>query len=202
MNQRKKQKNKNPIIGGRKFKDKNIMTNDKLKQIIFILVVTIVILFTTLAIILTNHRTRKQPVPPQKIIIVADTISKVVFDTVYIDRFVTKKLQLTDTLIIDSVRIDSIFVEVPISTYKLDTVFQTDSTQLNLFIQNSGYEVTLDTLYYQLQYTPTPIKLPKKRHRFGFFVGPAVGLGYDYLNNKPVPTVGIGVGIGWTMKKY
>ena len=178
------------------------MNNDKLKQIIFILVATIVILFTTLAIVVTNHRTRKQPVPPQKTIIISDTISKVVFDTVYIDHFVTKKLQLTDTLIKDSIIIDSIFVEVPISTYQLDTVFKTDSTRLDLHIINSGFEVTLDTLYYRLQYTPTPPVIKKKRHRFGFFVGPSVGVGYDYLNNKPVPTVGIGVGIGWSMKKY
>ena len=176
------------------------MTESKLKQILFILVVIIVILFTTLAIVVTNHRV--QPKPEQKTIIITDTISKVVYDTVYIKEYKTVKLPTTDTLYIDSLRIDSIFVEVPISVYKLDTVFQTDTTRLDLHIINSGFEVTLDTLYYRLQYTPTPIKLPKKKHRFGFYIGPAVGVGYDYLNNKPVPTVGIGVGIGWTMKKY
>ena len=178
------------------------MTESKLKQIIFILVATIVILFTTLAIIVTNHRTRKQPVPPQKTIIVTDTLTQVLYDTVYIDRFVTKKLQLTDTLYRDSVRIDSVFVEVPISTYKLDTVFQTDTTQLNLFVQNSGYDVKLDTLYYRLQYTPTPIKLPKKKHRFGFFVGPSVGVGYDWTTGKVLPSVGLGIGIGFSFGKY
>ena len=177
------------------------MTNDKLKQIIFILVVIIVILFTTLAIVLTNHRT-KQPVPPQKIIIITDTITNVVYDTIYIDHYKTVKLPITDTLIIDSVRIDSIFVEVPISVYKLDTTFTTDTTQLNLFIQNSGFNVSLDTLTYKFTYQPTPPVIKKKIHRFGFYVGPSVGVGYDYLNNKPIPTVGIGVGIGWTMKKY
>ena len=177
------------------------MTNDKFKQIIFILVVIIVLLFTTLAIVVTNHRVQpKQPEP--KTIIISDTISKVVYDTVFIKEYKTVKLSVTDTLYIDSVKIDSIFVEVPISVYKLDTVFKTDTTRLDLHIINSGFEVTLDTLYYRLQYTPTPIKLPKKRHRVGFYIGPAVGVGYDYLNNKPVPTVGIGVGIGWSMKKY
>lgn len=178
------------------------MTNDKFKQILFILVVIIVILFTTLAIVVTNHRTQKQPVPQPQTIVITDTITQVLYDTVYIDHFVTKKLQLTDTLIIDSVRIDSVFVQVPISAYKLDTTFTTDTTRLDLFIQNSGFEVTLDSLYYRLQYTPTPPVIKKKRHRFGVFVGPAVGVGYDYLNNKPVPTVGIGIGIGWTMKRY
>ena len=176
------------------------MTNDKLKQIIFILVATIIILFTTLAIVLTNHRTRKQP--ETKPIVITDTLTNIVYDTVYLERYKTVKLPVTDTLIIDSVKIDSVFVEVPISVYKLDTTFCTDSTRLNLFVQNSGYSVTLDTLTYKFTYQPTPPVIKKKRHRFGFFVGPAVGVGYDYLNNKPVPTVGIGIGIGWTMKKY
>ena len=179
------------------------MTNDKLKQLIFILVVTIVILFTTLAIVITTHRTRKQPVPQPKIIIVTDTITNVIYDTVFIKEYRTVKLPTTDTLYRDSVKIDSVFVQVPISTYKLDTTFCTDTTRLDLHIINSGFEVTLDTLYYRLEYQPTPpVKLPKKRHRFGFFVGPAVGVGYDYLNNKPIPTVGIGIGIGWSFGKY
>ena len=175
------------------------MTNDKLKQIIFILVATIVILFTILAIVVTTHRTRKQPEPKT---IIADTITQVIYDTMYIDHFVTKKLPVTDTLYRDSVRIDSVFVQVPISTYRLDTTFCTDTTNLNIHIQNSGFNVSLDTLYYRLEYRPAPPVIKKKRHRFGFFVGPSVGVGYDYLNNKPVPTVGIGIGIGWTMKKY
>ena len=178
------------------------MTNDKLKQIIFILVVTIVILFTTLAIVVTNHRTRKQPVPPTKTIIITDTLTQVLYDTVFIREYKTVKFSVTDTLYIDSVKIDSVFVEVPISTYQLDTTFCTDTTRLDLFIQNSGYSVTLDTLSYKFTYQPTPPVIKKKRHRFGFFVGPTVGVGYDYLNNKPIPTVGIGVGVGWTMKKY
>lgn len=177
------------------------MNNDKLKQIIFILVAIIVILFTTLAIVVTNHR--KQPVPPQKTIIITDTITNVIYDTVYIDHFVTKKLQLTDTIVIDSVKIDSIFVEVPISTYKLDTTFCTDTTNLNIHIINSGYDVTLDTLSYKFTYQPTPpIKLPKKRHRFGFYMGPSVGVGYDWTTGKVLPSVSVGIGIGWSLGKY
>ena len=177
------------------------MTNDKLKQIIFILVVIIVLLFTTLAIVITNHRVKPRQ-PETKIIVITDTISKLVYDTVFIDHFVTKKLQLTDTLIIDSVKIDSVFVEVPISVYKLDTTFCTDSTRLDLFIQNSGYDVKLDSLYYRLEYQPSPIKLPKKRHRFGFYIGPAVGISYDWTTGKTLPSVGVGIGIGWSLGKY
>lgn len=192
MNQRKKQKNKNPIIGGRKFKEKTFMNNDKLQQIIFILFATIVILFTTLAIVVTTHLTRKQPVPPQKTIIISDTITQILYDTVYIKEHRTVKLPTTDTLYIDSVRIDSIFVEVPISVFKLDTVFQTDSTRLDLFIQNSGYEVKLDSLYYRLEYT-TPLKLPKKNYfRDHFRFGVGVSAGYGFFTKKPDIFVGLG----------
>ena len=193
MNQRKNQKNKNPIIGGRRFKKTNIMTNDKLKQIIFILVVIIVLLFTTLAIVLTNHRTRKQPVPPQKTIIITDTISKVVFDTVFVKEYRTVKLPVTDTLIIDSVRIDSIFVEVPISVYKLDTTFCTDTTRLDLFIQNSGYDVKLDSLYYKFEYRQAQPVVPKKNYfkdHFRFGVG--VSAGYGFFSKQPDIFVGLG----------
>ena len=176
------------------------MNNDKLKQIIFILVATVVILFTTLAIVITTHQTRKQPEP--KTISITDTISKVVYDTVYLKEYKTVKLPVTDTLYIDSVKIDSIFVEVPISVYKLDTVFKTDTTRLDLFIRNSGYEVKLDSLYYRFEYSPTPPVIKKKRHRFGIFVGPAVGISYDYKTGRTLPSVGVGVGVGWSVGKY
>ena len=191
MNQRKNQKNKNPN-GGRKFKRTNDMTNDKLKQIIFILVATIIILFTTLAIIVTNHR-GKQPVPPTNTIIVTDTLTNIVYDTVYLERYKTVKLPTTDTLYKNSVKIDSVFVEVPISVYQLDTVFSTDSTRLNLHIINSGYEVKLESLYYKLEYKPTTIKLPKKNYfkdHFRFGVG--VSAGYGFFTKKPDIFVGLG----------
>ena len=167
------------------------MTNDKLKQILFILVVIIILLFTTLSIVITNHRTRKQPEP--KTIIISDTISKVVYDTIFVKEYKTVKLPVTDTLYIDSVKIDSIFVEVPISTYQLDTTFVTDSTRLDLSIQNSGFNVKLDTLYYKLEYQPTPLKLPKKnyfKNHFRFGIG--FSAGYGFFSKQPDIFVGLG----------
>ena len=179
------------------------MTNDKLKQIIFCLVATIVILFTTLAIVMTNHRVKRKQ-PETKTIVITDTLTQVIYDTIFFNHFETVKLRTTDTLTIinDSIRIDSIFVEVPISVYKLDTTFTTDTTNLNIHIQNSGYSVKLDSLYYQLQYTPIPPVIKKKRHRFGIYVGPSIGVGYDWTAGKVLPSVGIGIGIGWSVGKY
>ena len=177
------------------------MNETKTKYLIITLITIIFILFTILSIVLTNHRV-KQPVPPTKTIIITDTISKVIYDTVFIDHFVTKKLQLTDTLIIDSVRIDSVFVEIPISTYKLDTTFTTDTTRLDLHIINSGFSVTLDTLSYKFTYQPTPPVIKKKRHRFGFYIGPAVGISHDWTTGKTLPSVCVGIGVGISFGKY
>ena len=168
------------------------MTNDKLKQIIFILFVIIIILFTTLAIVVTNHRVKSKQ-PEQKTIIITDTITNVIYDTVFIDHYKTVKLPTTDTLYIDSVKIDSIFVEVPISVYQLDTVFKTDTTNLNIRIQNSGYDVKLDTLYYRLEYRQAPPVVPKKNYfRDHFRFGIGVSAGYGFFSKQPDIFVGLG----------
>ncbi len=40
----------------------------------------------------------------------------------------------------------------------------------------------------------TYVDYPKKRHWFtGFGVGPQLGIGYDFLNNQPAVTVGVGI---------
>lgn len=162
------------------------MNKSKFNKIVFILVITNVIFFTIFSII--TYR-RVQPVPQIKTITVTETLTNVVYDTVYIERYKTVKLPVVDTLILinDSLRVDSVFVEVPISIYKFDSTFTTDTTSLDLFIQNKGYDVKLDSIYYRLEYTPTKTK---KTH---WFIGPSLGIGYDFTTGKLVPTIGIGI---------
>ena len=131
-------------------------------------------------------------------VILTDTIVNVVYDTVYIERYKTVKLPIHDTInqtiIRDSLRIDSVFVEIPISKFQLDTTFTTDTTVFNLSIRNSGYAVTLDSLSYYFEYTPTPIKLPKKNYfRDHFRFGLGVGTGFGVFSKKPDVFVGVGV---------
>ena len=167
------------------------MNETKIKYLIITLIASIFILITTLAIVVTNHRV--QPVPPTKTIIITDTISKVVYDTIYLKEYKTVKLPVTDTIVIDSVKIDSIFVEVPISVYKLDTTFTTDTTNLNIRIQNSGYDVKLDTLYYRLEYRQAPPVVPKKNYfRDHFRFGIGVSAGYGFFSKQPDIFVGLG----------
>ena len=160
-----------------------------------VLITTLILLVVLLSIKTDKcyQEARKQP----KTIYLTDTIVNVEWDTVYLERYKTIKLPVVDTTvyyITDTVvRLDSIEVEVPISKYSVDTTFFTDTTQLNLSIRNSGFNVKLDSLSYKFEYTPTSIKLPKKnyfREHFKFGVG--AGAGYGCFSKQPDIFIGGG----------
>ena len=157
-----------------------------------VLITTLILLVVVLSIKTEKcyQEARKQP----KTVYLTDTITNVLYDTVFLVEYKTVKLHIHDTLnqtiIRDSLRIDSIFVDVPISKFQLDTCFTTDTTQLNLSIRTSGYEVKLDTLSYSFTYKPTKINKTKKTH---WFIGPSLGIGYDFTSGKLIPTIGIGL---------
>ena len=158
-----------------------------MKEIVKSIIILAVIYLLLFFLVNTNRQSQVIQEKQLQPVILTDTIVNVVYDTVYLERYKTVKLRTTDTLILtnDSIRIDSVFVEVPISVYKLDTTFTSDSTVLNIFVQNKGFDVTLDTLYYRLEYTPTPIKLPKKNYfREHFKFGAGVSIGYGVFSKK------------------
>ena len=163
------------------------------KETIKTFVITTLILLVVLLSIKTEKCYQEAQEKPEPVII-TDTLTQVVYDTVFIDHFETVKLPIADTAvyyIADTVtRVDSVFVEVPISKYKFDTIVFTDTTQLNLSIRNSGYAVTLDTLSCSFTYRPTKINKTKKIH---WFIGPSLGIGYDFTSGKLIPTIGIGL---------
>ena len=165
------------------------------KETIKTFVITTLILLVVVLSIKTEkcyQEARKQP--ETKTITVTETLTNIVYDTLFIDHFETVKLPVVDTIIRDSLRIDSIFVEIPISKFQFDTCFTTDTTQLNLSIRNSGYEVTLDSLSYYFEYTPRPIKLSKSnffKDHFRFGAGVSTGLGV--FSKKPDIFMGVGI---------
>lgn len=158
-----------------------------------------VIIILSLLVVLLSVKSMKyyqksQEKPETKTITVTETLTQVIYDTLFIDHFETVKLPVVDSTvyyITDTVtRVDSIEVEIPISKYSVDTTLVTDSTQLNLSIRTSGYEVKLDTLSYSFTYRPTKINKTKKTH---WFIGPSLGIGYDFTTGKLIPTIGIGL---------
>ena len=167
---------------------------NRIKQTLKTVFITTLILLVVVLSIKTEkcyQEARKQP--ETKTITVTDTLTQVLYDTIFINHFETVNLRTTDTLILinDSIRVDSVFVQVPISVYKLDTCFTSDSTRLNIMIQNSGYNVKLDSLYYYFEYTPTPNKTNFFKEHFKF--GAGVSTGFGVFSKKPDVFVGVGV---------
>ena len=157
---------------------------------IFLLAVIYLLLF-----FLVNTNRKSQVVQEKQLqpVIITDTLTQVMYDTIFINHFETVKLRTTDTLILinDSLRIDSVFVEVPISIYKFDTTFTTDTTVFNLSIRNSGFKVTLDTISYKFEYTPRLNKTNFFKEHFKF--GAGVSTGFGVFSKKPDIFIGVGV---------
>lgn len=158
-----------------------------------VLITTLILLVVLLSIKTEKcyQEARKQP----KTVYLTDTITNVLYDTVFLVEYKTVKLHIHDTLnqtiIRDSLRIDSVFVEIPISKFQLDTTFTTDTTSLNIRIQNSGYDVKLDSLSYHFEYTPRPPKTNFFKEHFKF--GAGVSTGFGVFSKKPDVFVGVGL---------
>ena len=155
-------------------------------------ITTLILLVVVLSVTSMKCYQKTQEKPEPKTITVTDTLTQVIYDTVFVEHFETVKLPVVDTLILinDSIRIDSVFVEVPISIYKFDTTFCNDTTRLDLFIQNKGFNVTLDSLYYRLEYTPTKTKTNYFKEHFKF--GAGVSTGFGVFSKKPDVFIGGG----------
>ena len=165
-----------------------------IKKTLKTVILTTLILLVVLLSIKTEkcyQEARKQP----KTVYLTDTITNVLYDTVFLVEYKTVKLPIHDTLnqtiIRDSLRIDSVFVEIPISKFQLDTTFTTDTTCLNIRIQNSGYDVKLDSLSYNFKYTPRPPKTNFFKEHFKFGLG--AGAGYGCFSKQIDVFVGVGL---------
>ena len=153
-----------------------------MKEIVKSIIILAVIYLLLFFLVNTNRQSQVIQDKQLQPVVITDTLTNVVYDTVYLERYKTVKLQVVDTLIIDSVRIDSVFVEVPISIYKFDTTFCNDTTRLDLFIQNKGFDVKLDSLSYNFKYTPRPPKTNFFRDHFRFGLG--IGTGYGCFSKQ------------------
>ena len=163
-----------------------------MKDIVKSMLILTVIYLLLFFLVKTNRTCQVIQEKQSQPVILTDTIVNVEWDTVYLERYKTVKLPVVDTLTIinDSIRVDSVFVEVPISKYKFDTIFFTDTTQLNLSIQNSGYDVKLDSLSYNFKFTPTHQKSNYFKEHFKFGLG--AGAGFGCFSKKPDVFMGIG----------
>ena len=163
-----------------------------MKEIIKSMLILTVIYLLLFFLVKTNRQSQVIQEKPETVYL-TDTITQVMYDTIFIDHFETVKLPVVDTVTIinDSIRIDSVFVVLPISKFQLDTTFVTDTTSLNIRIQNSGYDVKLDSLSYNFKYTPRPPKTNFFKEHFKF--GAGVSTGYGCFSKQPDIFVGVGL---------
>ena len=164
-----------------------------MKEIVKSMLILTVIYLLLFFLVKTNRQSQVIQEKQSQPVILTDTIVNVVYDTLFIDHFETVKLPVVDTVTIinDSIRIDSVFVEVPISVYKFDSTFTTDTTSLNIRIRNSGFNVTLDSLFYSFTYKPTHQKTNFFKEHFKF--GAGVSTGFGVFSKKPDIFVGVGL---------
>ena len=162
-----------------------------MKETVKSFVILVLVLLVIFLFIKTNKYYQKSQEKPETIYL-TDTITNVVYDTVFTNHFEIVKLPVVDTVTIinDSIRIDSVFVEVPISVYKFDTTFTTDTTVFNLSIQNSGFNVKLDSLSYSFTYKPTHQKSNFFKDHFRF--GAGISTGYGCFSKQPDIFLSIG----------
>ena len=163
-----------------------------MKEIIKSMLILAVIYLLLFFLVKTNRTCQVIQDKQSQPVVLTDTLTKVIYDTVFLERYNTVKLPVVDTvtLINDSIQIDSVFVEVPISVYKFDTTFTTDTTQLNLSIRNSGYDVKLNSLSYSFTYKPTHQKSNYFKDHFRF--GAGAGAGYGCFSKQPDIFIGFG----------
>lgn len=172
---------------------------DKVKKYIFPILLIIAVVCSVLI-----TKSCSKPKITERVVYVSDTITNVKFDTCYLKEIRTEKLHTTDTFYVlrDSIFevVDSVNVEVPISTYEVNKIFENDSSELKINLCMSGYSVELDTISYTLQYKYKTMQLPKK-HRVGIFVGPSIVFGYEPIGKKFAPNIGVGIMFGISLNK-
>lgn len=124
---------------------------------------------------------------------ICDTITNMDYDTIYLSHFDTVQLPaivINDTLL----KIDSVYVQIPIKTTVYDTVIKDTAHITHLRAQISGFGTTLDTLTIDTEIMPQKALLPRKKwydnfgvglglgvtYKDGFLVGPMVGIMYNF----------------------
>lgn len=107
---------------------------------------------------------------------ITDTITDWQYDTVFISRLDTIKLPIvhTDTTLLIDTLIDSVYIQVPISAYRYDTVIQDTSYKTHLKAVVSGFDVTMDSLYLSTEIMQQRVK----KQPWYTNICPAVGVGF------------------------
>jgi hypothetical protein len=113
---------------------------------------------------------------------VNDTITLTVTDTITLEKptLWVKEVVRTDTLTLHSTDTitDSVMVELPISTYVLDTIIATDSSKTHLKGILEGFSVEVDSISITYEKTHQEVCLTPKTRSWHWGFGVALGFGF------------------------
>ena len=156
----------------------------KLKDILFGVTILLTVGLAVYSVIL-SHKMKTLLGQASTVITDTVTLTDVQFDTIFICSYTRDTLAVVDTAFIYDTLTQTYYatVEVPISSYILDTSIVThsyysnfsDTLTVGIFERVNGYKVALDTLILDLKGVVSPVPLVTKKK---FRVVPAVGLGY------------------------
>lgn len=142
----------------------------------------------------------RKTVVEEKVVYVRDTIS-IPYETIkYKER--VKYVTQFDTIICvvrDSV-MDTVRVELPIEHKQYRDTIKTDTTDIKVDIEYSGFKPQLDRVWIDYSYTGKQLVKSKKKGHFGQSVVVGVQVGYGVGINNPIkfnPYVGVGITYGF-----
>lgn len=141
-------------------------------------------------LVIMSHRAKQNAehiITTTDTVTLTDTITNWKYDTVYFSRLDTVKLPIlqTDTMSIT----DSVYVQLPINTYRYDTIISDSAYTSRIQAVVSGFSVSLDTLSIRTELMP----LKAKKQPWYSNLCPAVGVGFG------TGGVGVFVGVGYAL---
>ena len=110
-------------------------------------------------------------------ITVTDTIANWQYDTVYFNHYDTLKLPVVDTINDTILKIDSVLVQIPISTTVYDTTITKTNYRTSLRAVLSGFQTSVDSLYISTEIMQQRVKKQPWYDRLGVGVGLMYGTG-------------------------
>ena len=146
----------------------------KMKKIIVFITIIAVLLGI---ILLQQHKLNERTTE-----YVTDTLTITLTDTLTLEKpiLVKKETLRIDTITLHSTDtiIDSVMVELPISSFVLDTLIQTDSTETHLKAFLEGFSVSIDSLSITTLKTHQETCLTPKTRSWHWGYGIALGFGW------------------------
>lgn len=123
---------------------------------------------------------------------ITDTITNLDTDTIFFSRYDTAYMTIVDTVNDTVTKIDSILVQIPISTSIYDTTITDTNYETNLRAVLSGFNTSMDSLYLTTKIMHQ--EAGNGANRWYHNLAPALGFGYG------TGGWGIFVGVGYTLK--